>query len=79
MADRRKSKMWDHFTSKSSKVVHCNICNEDLAFAGGTGCMKNHLKAKHPLVLSTAAETPGTVFTQFFLLHVVYYLAKFQH
>jgi BED zinc finger/hAT family C-terminal dimerisation region len=58
--DRRKSQMWNHFTSKSSTVVQCNICKDELAFAGGTGSMKNHMRAKHPSVILTAETSASS-------------------
>ena len=62
--------MWNHFTSKSSTVVQCNICKDELAFAGGTGSMKNHMRAKHPSVILTAetSASSGIEFGLYFIL-----------
>ena len=58
--------MWTHFTSKSSTVVQCNICKAEQAFAGGTGSMKNHLKAKHPSVILNADTSDMVAFSLFY-------------
>jgi len=48
--------MCNQFTQKTDKVVQCNLCKIQLAFAGGTGCMNNHMKAKHPSVILNADD-----------------------
>ena len=43
-----KSQVWKFFTKKGKRAVTCNVCNAGLAYHGGTSCMLQHLKRKHP-------------------------------
>lgn len=49
LARKKRSWLWDHFSSDNSTVAVCFLCNKEINFKNGTNKMKTHIHKEHAI------------------------------